>query len=122
MAQFSAASRRFPRVQVLGNVPGEVSFLHEVTLLDLSEGGARLEHAGRFALGAICFLRLPDPEGELVLKARVIHSAASRTLPGPGEEPTLLFQSGVEFVGLTSETLLGVRQLVTRQRESEAPA
>ena len=36
-----ATPRRFPRVKVLGNVTGEVSFLQDVTLLDLSEGGAR---------------------------------------------------------------------------------
>ena len=105
-----ATSRRFPRVKVLGNVTGEASFLQDVTLLDLSEGGARLEHAGRFALNAICFLRLPAPEGELVLKARVLHSAVSRTVPGP--EPTLLFQSGVEFLGLTPEKLLALRKLL----------
>jgi hypothetical protein len=79
-----ATPRRFARVKMLGNVTGEVPFLQDVTLLDLSEGGARLEHAGRFALNAICFLRLPAPEGKLVVKARVVHSAVSRTAPGEG--------------------------------------
>lgn len=111
-----AIPRRFPRVKVLGNVTGEVSLLHDVTLLDLGEGGARLEHAGRFALNAICFLRLPAPEGELLLKARVVHSAVSRTAPGPGEETILFYQSGVEFVGLTSDALLALRQLLAELR------
>ncbi|MGH7364270.1 MAG: PilZ domain-containing protein [Candidatus Methylomirabilales bacterium] len=102
--------RRFPRVKVLGIVTGEVSFLQDVTLLDLSEGGARLEHAGRFALHAICFLRLPGPEGELVLKARGVPSAVSRT--GSGEGATLLYQSGIEFFALTSETLAALRKLL----------
>ena len=122
MPEPSATPRCFPRVKVLGNVTGEVSFLQDVIFLDLSEGGARLEHAGRFALGAVCFLRLPAPEGELVLKARIVHSAVSRTAPGPGEETILLFQSGVEFLGLTSEKLLALQRLVARLRESEPPA
>lgn len=81
--------------------------------MDLGEGGARLEHAGRFALNAICFLRLPAPEGELVLKARVVHSAVSRTVPSSAEQTTLLYQSGIEFLGLTSDALLALRQLLT---------
>jgi len=36
----------------------------------------------------------------------------SRTVQGIGGEPTLLFQSGVDFVGLTSESLLALRQLL----------
>ncbi len=112
MVEPYATPRRFPRVKLLGNVTGEVSLLHDITLLDLGEGGARLEHAGRFALNAICFLRLPAPEGELVLKARIVHSAVSRTVPGPGEGTTLLYQSGIQFVGLTSEKLLALRKLL----------
>ena len=54
MGEPYAAACRFSRVKVLGTVPGEVSLLQDLTLLDLSEGGARLEHAGRFALHAIC--------------------------------------------------------------------
>jgi len=113
MAEPYTTPRRFPRVKLLGNVTGAISYLQDVALLDLGEGGARLEHAGRFALKAICFLRHPAPEGELLLKARVVHSAVCRTAPGPGEETILFYQSGVEFVGLTSETLLALRQLLT---------
>ncbi len=122
MSEPYATPRRFPRVKLLGNVTGAVSFLQDVTLLDLSEGGARLEHAGRFALGAVCFLRLPAPAGELVVKARVIHSTVSRKVPVPAGEPTLLFHSGVEFVGLRSDALLALRQLVARLREGPPPA
>ncbi len=108
-------------MKVLGNVTGEVSLLHDVTLLDFSEGGSRLEHAGRFALGAVCFLRLPAPKGELVLKARVVHSMVSRTVSGSAGEPTLLYQSGVEFVGLTSDTLLALRKLLAGLRDPLPP-
>jgi hypothetical protein len=99
-------------VKILGNLSGELSLRHDVTLLDLGEGGARLEHAGRFAPGAICFLRLPGPKGELLLKARVVHSMVSRTVPVPGGEPTLLYHNGLEFVGLTSDALLVLRKLL----------
>ena len=61
MPEPSATPRRFPRVKVLGNVTGEVSFLQDVIFLDLSEGGARLEHAGRSPCtpSASCACRAP---------------------------------------------------------------
>lgn len=55
MAEQYAITRRFPHVKVLRNATGEVSLLHDVTLLDLSERGARLEYTGGFAVKAICF-------------------------------------------------------------------
>lgn len=104
--------RRFPRVKVHGSLPGQASLQHDITLLDLSEGGARLEHAGRFSLNAICFVRLPTPTGELLLKGKIVHSAVSRTIPGPDGEPTLYYQTGIEFVEVTSESLQALRQLL----------
>jgi hypothetical protein len=48
MPEPHATPRRFPRVKLLGNVTGEVSFLQDVTLLDLSEGGLRGARRGDF--------------------------------------------------------------------------
>jgi len=65
---------------------------HDVTPLHLSEDGARRERAGRFVLNAICFLRLPAREGELLFKARGVHPAVSRAVSGSAEGSTLLYQ------------------------------
>lgn len=46
------------------------------------------------------------------LKAPVHHPTVTRTLPRTAEGPTLLYQSGIEFPGLTSETLAALRQLL----------
>ena len=121
MAETSGTPRRFPRVKVLGNVTGSVTLLQDVTLLDLSEGGARLEHGGRFSINAICYLRLPAAGGELDLKGRVVHSAVSRTVPGPVEGNTLLYHSGIEFLELTSESLAALRQLLAGLGETPGP-
>lgn len=85
------------------------------------ERGGRPPGARRaVALHAICILRLPGPEGELVLKARGVPSALSRT--GSGEGATLLYQSGIEFLALTSETLAALRQLLADLAETPASA
>ena len=56
-----------------------------------------------------------------MLKARIVHSALSRTLSGTAAELILLFQSGIEFVGLTSDALLALRQLLASLGEPPPP-
>lgn len=111
MRESAPGRRRFPRVKVLGKVTVKIS-LQEIALLDLSEAGARLEHAGRFPGKTICSLHLPSPEGEIPLTCRVVHSAVSRTVLSPDGERTVLYQSGVEFLGLNEETLPALRQFL----------
>lgn len=111
MPESAAGRRRFPRVRVLGKVTVKIS-LQEIALLDLSEGGARLEHVGRAPRKAIWSVYLPSPHGELPLACRVVHSAVSRTVLDPDGERTVLYQSGVEFIGLTEETRPILRQLL----------
>lgn len=115
MREPSPGRRRFPRVKVLGKVTVKIS-LQEIGLLDLSEVGARLEHPGRLPLKGICLLHLPSPQGELPLTCRVVHSAVSQTVSGPDGEPTVLYQSGVEFLGLNEETLPALRHLLETLR------
>lgn len=122
MAGPYATPRRFPRVNILGALSGTVSVQQEVALLDLSEGGARLEHAGRFRLGSICFLRLPGPGGEILLKARIVHSAVTRTISGQGDEPALLYSSGVEFLDIKPEAIEAIRQILAAFGNAHPPA
>lgn len=116
------APRRFPRINVLGGLSGTVSVQQDVALIDLSEGGARLEHAGRFRLGSICFLGLPGPGGEILLKARVVHSGVSRTTSSPGDEPALLYWSGVQFLDMSPEAIEAIRQILATFGKAQPPA
>lgn len=121
MPEPSPGRRRFPRVKAGGKVTVRVS-LQEMALLDLSEVGARLEHVGRLPLKTICSLHLPSPQGEIPLTCRVVHSAVSRTVPSPDGEPTVLYQSGVEFLGLNEETRPALLQLLEALRTGPRPS
>lgn len=121
MSKPSVGRRRFPRVKVLGKVTAKIS-LQEIPLLDLSEGGARLEHAWRFPLKTIYTLHLPSPQGELALTCRVVHSAVSRTVLSSDGERTVLYKSGVEFLGLDQETLPALRQCLERLKTGPDPS
>ena len=122
MVELYATPRRFPRVNILGGLSGTISVHQEVGLVDLSQAGARLEHIGRFRLGSVCFLRLPGPKGEILLKARVVYSAVTRTTPGQGDEPALLYQSGVEFLDLSPEAVAALRQILATLGSPAPPA
>ena len=80
-----------------------------------------MEHAGRFRLGSICFLRLPGPGGEILLKARVVHSGVTRTTSSPGDEPALLYRSGVEFLEINPEAIEAIRQILAALGSSKSP-
>lgn len=121
MVEPYATPRRFPRVSVLGGLSGTI-VQQEVALVDLSEGGASFEHAGRFRLGSLCFLRLPSPMGEILLKACVVHSGVVRTTSGEGDEPTLFYRSGVEFRDLTPEAVEAIRQIIAAFSNPPRPA
>jgi hypothetical protein len=74
------------------------------TILDLSSLGARLEHGEPLRQGWRYILAVPLREGAFPvhLPLRVVWSRAERTEQRQGKAE-LIYQSGVEFQGLTAE-------------------
>ena len=72
-----------------------------VWILDLSEAGAFIEGIPAYAVGAVLSLRfrLPDDGSEVICTAIVRHTRGGRGL-------------GVEFLDLTPETVLHLRQFI----------
>jgi hypothetical protein len=90
--------RRFPRFHIRGGM-GAITEADEAEVLDLSMGGALVEHRGMFRVGASCFLDLPTAGMLVSLRCRVVYSGESRREP----EGTLYYRTGVEFLDLTPE-------------------
>ncbi len=82
---------------------GAVTSSHEVYILDLSLGGARVEHTMILRPGTSCYLRLSLDERLLTVNCRVIWSRAIGRAPGEQGGTGLLFQSGVQFSSLSRE-------------------
>ena len=100
-----APTRRVERTKLSRVVTGHLDCRFDATLLDLSIFGARLEHREALRSGWRYVLSLPVSEGALplylpvhVIWSRVQHAARGRGQTG------LLYQSGVEFRGLSPET------------------
>ncbi len=86
----------------------------EVRLLDLSPGGARIEHYSLLRPGAPCALEFPAPRAPLILTAQVVRSA----IAGVEEDPTggrlLRYESGLAFVNVTPEQQTALTLLLER--------
>ena len=52
----------------------------------------------------------------------IMASHMATSAAGPGEDTILFYQSGVEFVGLTSDALLALRRLLARLGDAATPA
>ena len=69
-------------------------------MLDLSMGGALIEHEGMFRIGAAFALGMGNSgSNHLSIRCHVVHSQVSRCKP----DGTLYYLTGVKFLDLTLE-------------------
>ena len=100
MSSETPVRRKHARLTFNEPATGAVTSSHEVSILDLSRGGARVEHTIILRPGSSCYLRLPLDERVLTVNCVIIWSrAVADEQGGVG----LLFQSGVQFGSLSRE-------------------
>ncbi len=102
MAEFKER-RRAPRILIAGRVTGRAQAMLDVRILDLSVTGARIGHLSPLSPGAPCTLGLPPALGSLVLPALVVRSVVSGSEQSADGKRLLRYESGIEFVGITTE-------------------
>lgn len=90
--------RRVPRFRIR-DVTGAITTPQEAEVLDLSLGGALVEHKGMLHVGDCCFLDLPTAGGFFTIRCRVVHIRVSRLEPAG----LLYYQTGVEFLDIATE-------------------
>lgn len=104
--------RRFPRFTVLGKVEGKIVAAYEATLVNLSLGGALVEHSSMVRPGSMSQLMLPFGKGEIQITCRVVRSALIRR-EARGRDGLLVYQTGLEFLNLPPDTLAALEELIT---------
>lgn len=98
-----ASKRRHARLTFKEPVTGDVTASHDVHILDLSLGGARVEHTIILRPGSSCYLRLPLKEQVVTVMGRVVWSRAIGRATVNPSGTGLVYQSGVEFGALSPE-------------------
>jgi c-di-GMP-binding flagellar brake protein YcgR len=108
--------RQNPRFSVGGWTKGRVTPDYESSLLDISLGGARIEHAKVVQPGTISDLDLPLLGRGVRLRCRVAWSVLNRPEMQPDGEPVLIYHTGLEFLDVPEKT----RQVITEYIQSIA--
>ena len=81
------------RVQILGELHGEVMIFQPMTIKEVSRGGAQIETGFPLHLDSLHEFRLTLGDRSIIVKGRVAHCSISDV-----EQEVIIYRSGIEFV------------------------
>src|SRR6187431_3763341 len=81
------------RIEILGDLRGEVMVYQPMAIREISRGGAQVETAFPLQLDSLHDFRLTLGDRSVVVKGRVVHCHISDM-----DQEIVLYRSGVEFV------------------------
>jgi hypothetical protein len=84
------------RIQILGELHGEVMVFEAMAIREISRGGAQVETAFRLQLDSLHELRLTLGDRSIVVKGRVVHCSISDV-----DQELVTYRSGIEFIELS---------------------
>ena len=90
------------RLEILGELHGEVMVFQPMAIKEISPGGAQVETGFPLQLDSLHELRLTLGDRSVVVKGRVVHCSISDV-----DQEVVLYRSGLEFVE-PSEPVAGV--------------
>ncbi len=81
------------RIEILGELRGEVMVFQPMAIREISRGGAQVETAFPLQLDSLHDFRLTLGDSSIVLKGRVAHCSISDV-----DQEVVLYRSGIEFI------------------------
>ena len=90
------------RIQILGELHGEVMVFQHMTIREISVGGAQVETAMRLQLDSLHEFKLALGDRSVIVKGRVAHCSISDV-----DQELVTYRSGIQFVE-PSERVLDV--------------
>ena len=81
------------RIEILGELRGEVMLFQPMAIREISLGGAQVETAFPLQLDSLHDFRLTLGDSSIILKGRVAHCSISDV-----DQEVVLYRSGVEFI------------------------
>jgi c-di-GMP-binding flagellar brake protein YcgR len=96
--------RRHLRWRILGQSAGRIAPNHKASLLDISHGGALIEHTNLIRPGTISSLTLSASKQEINLRCRVVRSLVYRHAVWPTGEQDHVYRTGLEFLALSEDS------------------
>ena len=81
------------RLEILGDLRGEVMVFQLMAIKEISRGGAQIETSFPLYLDSLHDFRLTLGERSVVVKGRVVHCSISDV-----EEELVMYRAGIEFI------------------------
>jgi hypothetical protein len=81
------------RIEILGELGGEVMVFQPMAIREISRGGAQVETAFPLQLDSLHDFRLTLGDRSIVIKGRVAHCSISDV-----DQEAVLYRSGIEFI------------------------
>lgn len=98
----SEDKRDTERIEILGELHGEVMVFQPMTIKEISRGGAQVETPFPLQLDSLHDFRLTLGDRSIVVKGRVAHCSITDV-----DQELVVYRSGLEFVE-TSDRVYGV--------------
>ena len=93
MTNTKREKRDTERIQILGELHGEVMVFQPVAIKEISRGGAQVETAFPLQLDSLHDFRLTLGDRSVVVKGRVAHCSISDV-----DQEIVIYRSGIEFI------------------------
>ncbi len=116
----AADRRKRGRVNLQGTLRGTLGLGGEVRVINLSLGGAMIEHGEGLSPGQPCVLGLRLAGLDLRLRARVAWSRVHRASRSLGGESEVRFRSGLQFAELPEGAEVHLRHYLAGLRAPQA--
>jgi hypothetical protein len=93
MADSEHDNRDAERIEILGDLHGEVMLFQPMAIKEISRGGAQIETGFPLHLDSLHDFRLTLGDRSLVVKGRVVHCSITDV-----EQELVLYRAGIEFI------------------------
>jgi PilZ domain-containing protein len=100
------------RIEILGELNGEVVVFQPMGIREISRGGAQVETSFPLQLDSLHELRLTLADRSVILKARVAHCSISDV-----DQELVTYRSGVEFVEPTERVVTVIASFIETIKE-----
>jgi hypothetical protein len=100
------------RIEILGELNGEVMVFQPMTIKEISPGGAQVETAFPLQLDSLHEFRLALGDRFIVIKGRVAHCSISDV-----EQEVVFYRSGIEFVEPGERVFNVIREFIESIKE-----
>jgi hypothetical protein len=104
------------RIEILGELNGEVVVFQPMAIREISRGGAQVETSFPLQLDSLHELRLTLGERSVILKARVAHCSITDV-----DQELVTYRSGVEFVEPSERVYAVISSFIDTVKEGRRP-